>query len=229
MPLRAFQSTTNHIMPSQFYWINFTLLAAFFILLHWTTSFDIAPSSFRRSFLLEPPAAAFLSAATSNRDRDINEMHFQSYYQLVVNQDGTTSILERKFDNIEEVGYSNTPQLVKKLNTSTFAKPTDVVFTTLQGENPWHYCPSPQLVVCTGGAWFIRTSDGNTTQLPIGSTLYQDNTENHPLAGGQVNESTDNIQKGQHLSGSVNNKPCDQLIIQLALLNDVASVEHKPL
>ena len=50
------------------------------------------------------------------------------------------------------------------------------------GENPWHFCPSPQFVVTLEGSWYIRTSDGETTTFRPGDVLYQDNSAEHPLA-----------------------------------------------
>ena len=59
---------------------------------------------------------------------------------------------------------------------------TGLVVTQQVGENPWHFCPSPQFVVTLEGSWYIRTSDGETTTFRPGDVLYQDNSAEHPLA-----------------------------------------------
>ena len=56
-----------------------------------------------------------------------------------------------------------------------------LVVTQQVGENPWHFCPSPQFVVTLEGSWYIRTSDGKTTTFRPGDVLYQDNSAEHPL------------------------------------------------
>jgi len=50
---------------------------------------------------------------------------------------------------------------------------TGLVVTQQVGENPWHFCPSPQFVVTLEGSWYIRTSDGKTTTFRPGDVLYQ--------------------------------------------------------
>lgn len=139
----------------------------------------------------------------------------KSYYHLMVNEKGETSIMKRDFINTKEVGYSNTPQIIKKLDPE-FAKPSDVIFTALEGENPWHYCPAPQMVVCLGGGWYIKTNDGQTTEFRAGDVLYQDNIESHPAA---VKNKDVIDHAGQHFSGSLDGQPCDQMIVQLDLVD----------
>ena len=67
-----------------------------------------------------------------------------------------------------------------------------------------------------------RRSDGKTTKLLPGDVLYQDNTEEHPAA--QMN-----TRKGMHFSGSLDDKPCDQVIIQLDLTDGAPKVSSKDL
>ena len=158
----------------------------------------------------------------------------KSYYQLQVDEHGETSIAKQNFHNVETKGYSNAPQLVQQLDPE-FATPTNVIFTQLAGENPWHHCPAPQLVVCLAGSWYIRTTDGNATKFYPGDVLYQDNTEQHPavLAAAQLGGNSSNNNKNNHIamhySGSNNNKPCDQMIVQLDLKHgSIANSKHKP-
>lgn len=131
------------------------------------------------------------------------------YYQLVVDDDGGTSIVKRTFSDTEKVGYSNTPQLVNTLNSSV-ATPSDIVFTALEGDNPFHHCPAPQIVVCLGGGWYVRTTDGVVTEFHPGDVLFQDNVRTHPAA-------ENGTRRAMHFSGSLGDRPCDQMIVQLHL------------
>jgi len=171
----------------------------------------------RQTLTRQALGAAFTTmAASSKQSNDTPSLtSLQSYYQLLVDDSGETFIMKRDFKDVEEQGYSNTPQLVKKLNPA-FAKPTDIVFTQLAGENPWHHCPSPQLVICVRGGWYVMTTDGRTQNLLPGDVLYQDNTEQHPLA-------KPDTRQAMHFSGSLHNEPCDQVIIQLQLTDGFAS------
>ena len=168
-------------------------------------------------------AASFLSRGekqiksnNANAEKgDNNQPSLKSYYHLMVNEKGETSIIKRDFANTETVGYSNTPQVIKKLDPK-FASPSNIIFTALEGENPWHYCPTPQIVVCLRGGWYIQTNNGEITKFRPGDALYQDNIEQHP---GAANNNTAMEHPGQHYSGSLDGKPCDQMIVQLDLIH----------
>lgn len=180
-------------------------------------SFGLTRAAFTRGIVkststIIPPflTQSFVSGANNNQDKPNMPSSLKSYFQLVVDEHGETSIVQREFSKVEKVDYSNTPQLVKKLDPST-ATPVDVIFTSLQGENPFHHCPAPQIVVCLGGeGWYIETTDGQVTELHDGDVLYQDNVEEHPAA-------EKGTRRAMHFSASLGNQPCDQMIVQLQL------------
>ena len=87
---------------------------------------------------------------------------------------------------------------------------TGLVVTQQVGENPWHFCPSPQFVVTLEGSWYIRTSDGKTTTFRPGDVLYQDNSSDHPSA--KLGASGQAPSGAQHWSGA-NGGPCNQLVL----------------
>jgi hypothetical protein len=164
----------------------------------------------RASFTQRTMSAAFTSLSSSSSTPPQEKASLKSYYQLVVDREGETSVLKRDFKDVQEVGYSNTPQLLTKVPAS-FATPTNVIFTALQGENPWHHCPTPQLVVCLRGGWYVKTTDGIRVDLLPGDVIYQDNTADHPAA-------RTGTHAAMHFSGSLDNdEPCDQMIVQLEL------------
>ena len=59
-------------------------------------------------------------------------------------------------------------QYVRAFSNSDDFQLTGLVVTQQVGENPWHFCPSPQFVVTLEGSWYIRTSDGKTTTFKPG-------------------------------------------------------------
>jgi len=177
----------------------------------------------QQSYLLPTMTSLFTSSSSSetnaksgkskpSTDNGGDAPSLKSYFQLTVDSDGVTSIIKRDFVNTEVKGYSNTPQVIEKMNPE-IAIPTDIVFTALSGEDPWHHAPAPQIVVCLGGGWHIKTNDGKRVDFHPGDVLYQDNTENHP--GATKGKAVEHA--AQHFSGSLNGEQCDQMIVQLEL------------
>lgn len=148
-----------------------------------------------------------LATSMGSAVQDSSNEALKHYYQLVVDRNGGTSVIRRLFSQVEKMDYSNVPQYVRSLD-SDIAVPTGVVFTQLSGDNPWHHCPGPQIVVCLSGAWFVRTTDDVTTTFLPGDVLYQDNTKRHPAAKAGTHQA-------QHYSGTSGGKPCHQMIVQL--------------
>ena len=108
------------------------------------------------------------------------------YRQLWVSADGVTHIDEHQCGKLETKDFTSTGgdaalQYVRAFSDSDDFSLTGLVVTQQVGENPWHFCPSPQFVVTLEGSWYIRTSDGKTTTFRPGDVLYQDNSAEHPL------------------------------------------------
>ena len=100
------------------------------------------------------------------------------YRQLWVSADGVTHIDEHECGKLETKDFTSTGgdaalQYVRAFSDSDDFALTGLVVTQQVGENPWHYCPSPQFVVTLEGSWYIRTSDGKTTTFKPGDVLYQ--------------------------------------------------------
>ena len=95
------------------------------------------------------------------------------YRQLWVSADGVTHIDEQECGKLETKDFTSTGgdaalQYVRAFSASDDFALTGLVVTQQVGENPWHYCPSPQFVVTLEGSWYIRTSDGKTTTFKPG-------------------------------------------------------------
>jgi len=95
------------------------------------------------------------------------------YRQLWVSEDGVTHIDEHECGKLETKDFTSTGgdaalQYVRAFSDSEDFALTGLVVTQQVGENPWHFCPSPQFVVTLEGSWYIRTSDGKTTTFRPG-------------------------------------------------------------
>ena len=95
------------------------------------------------------------------------------YRQLWVSADGVTHIDEQECGKLETKDFTSTGgdaalQYVRAFSNSDDFALTGLVVTQQVGENPWHFCPSPQFVITLEGSWYIRTSDGKTTTFKPG-------------------------------------------------------------
>ena len=85
-------------------------------------------------------------------------------------------------------------------------QPTDLIFTQMLGDNPWHQCPTSQFVIPMSGSWRVNTTDGDSIVMGPGHVFYQDDYRGLATAGGV---------KPAHFSTSVGG-PCNQLVISAA-------------
>jgi hypothetical protein len=119
------------------------------------------------------------------------------YTRLYVGADGLTHLQDCTVQNMTRSAHFGTAQYVRDLGDDL--RPTDLTFTQQTGDNPWHFCPHPQMVVTLSGSWFVNTTDGNTVVFEPGDVLYQDDCAANP---GQ----------GKHYSAAIGG-PCNQLCI----------------
>lgn len=74
----------------------------------------------------------------------------------------------------------------------------------------WHSSPSVQFVVTLQGAWFVNTTDGGYVEMREGDVLFQD-------------DFLGNAHGGKHYSGTLNNQPCNQLVVAVELERELPS------
>ena len=67
----------------------------------------------------------------------------------------------------------------------------------------WHESPAPQWVISTQGRWFIQTQDGTRVEMGPGDIHFGQDLETQAVDG-----------KKGHLSGTVGDEPCMQMIVQ---------------
>ena len=114
------------------------------------------------------PSLALLTSFDS-RDPPVEGMI--RFTRLWVDNDGHTHLADCTVQGLKKSGSFGTPQYVRDM--LKVLPPQDLIFTQQTGDNPWHQCPSPQLVVTLAGSWYIRTTDGGYVEMHAGDVLYQ--------------------------------------------------------
>jgi len=69
----------------------------------------------------------------------------------------------------------------------------------------WHPSPHPQWVIPLRGRWFLETHDGSRVEMGPGDIHFGQDTDTTEVDG-----------KAGHLSGTVGDEPCLQVLIQFA-------------
>ncbi|WP_295789501.1 hypothetical protein [uncultured Microbacterium sp.] len=70
----------------------------------------------------------------------------------------------------------------------------------------WHPSPHPQWVIPLRGKWFLETQDGSRVEMGPGDIHFGQDTDTAEIDG-----------KTGHLSGTIGNEPCLQVLIQFAV------------
>lgn len=128
------------------------------------------------------------------------------FVRLWVSSDNHTHLTHCHVTNLTKKASFGTAQYVRDLTAAL--PPHKLVVTQQIGANPWHFCPSPQVVVTLAGSWYINTTDGDSVVLHPGDWLFQD-------------DSADNPGQGKHYSGPTTDGPCNQLVLAVDRLPEV--------
>jgi hypothetical protein len=127
------------------------------------------------------------AAAASPLPADEGTIRFN---RLWVSADGKTHLKSCTVQNLTRTPLpgGKTAQYVRSVGKAV--PPSNLIFTQQTGDNPWHQCPTTQIVVTLAGRWFVNTTDGDSVVMGPGDVLYQDDF------------------KGREVDG-----PCNQLVI----------------
>ncbi|KAK9868697.1 hypothetical protein WJX84_001433 [Apatococcus fuscideae] len=139
--------------------------------------------------------------AAASKDEEQSDPENFAYTHLWVSKDGETHIKEATMKGFDLKKFAAEPQFVKQ-----GFKVKNLVFTEMAPglKNDFHPCPSVQFVVCVGGSWYIKTTDGTTKTMKAGDILFQDNIEDSPAD-----------KPPSHFSGVEGDQPCQQVVIQV--------------
>lgn len=125
---------------------------------------------------------------------------------LYTDECGATYIKHCKFEGMSFKSYSPpaAPQWLGLLpyepaNLTLAILPVDYV-----GE--WHTAPGPQFVVCLSGAWSLQATNGQVLRQYPGDWHFDGDTGSKPRP---------NDDRVGHLTRTIGNEPCVQLIIPL--------------
>lgn len=143
-------------------------------------------------------------ANPTNDGTDENTPPAAPYYHVWVDEGGRSHVdrCEMRDFIMKSVGGPSAPQWQNKLPDEVEA----VIFSILPvgwvGE--WHENPKPQWVVPLSGRWFVETQDGTRVEMGPGDLHFGEDQDSSPDENGK---------KG-HLSGTVGDEPCVQMIVQ---------------
>ena len=153
-----------------------------------------------------PAAATAMAAATTATPEPVRPGVIEFTRLWVSSADGHTHLQHCTIKNLTKhpLPGGSTAQYVRDLAGEV--QPTDLIFTQMLGDNPWHQCPTSQFVIPMSGSWRVNTTDGDSVVMGPGHVFYQDDYKGLETAGGV---------KPVHFSASVGG-PCNQLVISAA-------------
>ncbi|EHH68168.1 cupin domain-containing protein [Gluconobacter morbifer] len=127
------------------------------------------------------------------------------YYHMWTGPDGKSQLntaLMQAFGR-KSVGGGAAPQWMRPFPGKVTAVSFAILPVGWKGE--WHESPSPQWVIPLSGRWFIETQDGHHCEMGPGDLHF-----------GQDQGTQDHHGRKGHLSGTIGDEPCVQLMIQFA-------------
>lgn len=153
-----------------------------------------------------------LKPANSDNDgSDQNRPPAAPYYHVYLDGDGHSAIARcelRDFD-LQSIGGESAPQWQLPFPGELPGEMEAVVFAVLPvgwvGE--WHENPRPQWVVPLSGRWFVETRDGARVEMGPGDLHFGEDQNSAPDGRGRIG----------HLSGTVGDEPCVQMIVQFKM------------
>lgn len=145
----------------------------------------------------------------ANADNDGNDEHRPPgapSYHMYLDDRGLSRLsrCELREMSLSSVGGGAAPQWQAKMADQVESITFSVLPVGWVGQ--WHESPRPQWVVPLSGRWFIQTQDGSRVEMGPGDVHF----------GEDVGGERDDDGHTGHLSGTVGDEPCVQMMIQLS-------------
>lgn len=155
--------------------------------------------------MMQSPLAPLKPANAANDGRDEDRPPAAPYYHMYVDEGGRSRIsrCEMRGFAMKSVGGGAAPQWMNALADGAGAVTFAVLPVGWVGD--WHESPKPQWVVPLSGRWFIQTQDGTRVEMGPGDVHL----------GEDIGCALDADGKVGHLSGTVGDEPCVQMIVGL--------------
>lgn len=143
------------------------------------------------------------TAPLDNDGRDASTPPALPFVHMWTDVDGTSRLDESTLRGfgLQSVGGGADPQWMRPFPGEVSA----VLFAALPvgWVGQWHPSPHPQWVIPLRGRWFLETQDGSRVEMGPGDVHFGQDTDTAAIDG-----------KTGHLSGTVGDEPCLQVLIQ---------------
>lgn len=128
------------------------------------------------------------------------------YPHVYIDADGHSRIHQCSMHSfaLDSVGGRAAPQWLSKLADDIESVTFSVLPVGWVGD--WHPNPKPQWVIPLSGRWFVQTQDGTRIEMGPGEVHLGEDQNCSPDDDGNIG----------HLSGTVGDEPCAQMMIALA-------------
>ncbi|MDQ1121825.1 hypothetical protein [Microbacterium trichothecenolyticum] len=146
------------------------------------------------------------SAPLDTDGRDHDDPPVLPFVHMWTGLDGRTRLDESALRGfgLQSVGGGADPQWLRPFPGEVSA----IVFAALPvgWVGQWHPSPHPQWVIPLRGRWFLETQDGSRVEMGPGDIHFGQDTDSAEIEG-----------ESGHLSGTVGDEPCLQVLIQFAV------------
>ncbi len=123
------------------------------------------------------------------------------YWHLYVGTDGASRFVQCAMTELEWKALSSAPQWQGHKTTTTISVSFVVLPPGWFGD--WHENPKPQWVIPLSGAWYVEAMDGQRITFGPGEIHFGEDQNTREQGG-----------KKGHLSGTIGDAPCVQMIVQ---------------
>jgi len=123
------------------------------------------------------------------------------YWHLYTDTEGASRFVQCAMTELDWKALSSAAQWQGHKTTATFS----VVFAVLPPGwfGDWHENPKPQWVIPLSGAWYVEAMDGKRVTFGPGEIHF-----------GEDQNTTERDGRKGHLSGTIGDAPCVQMIVQ---------------
>ena len=123
------------------------------------------------------------------------------YWHIYTDTEGVSRFVQCAMTELEWKALSSAPQWQGHKATTTFSVSFAVLPPGWFGD--WHEYPKPQWVIPLSGAWYVEAMDGKRVTFGPGEIHF-----------GEDQNTTERDGRKGHLSGTVGDAPCVQMIVQ---------------
>jgi hypothetical protein len=128
-----------------------------------------------------------------------------NYWHVWTDDDGVSHQTKCELTNFQSESMSG--DAAPQWNNRLLIAESKIIFAELPVGwiGKWHENPQPQWIIPLSGKWFVETMDGTRVEMGVGEISFGGDQDTKPQPEGLQG----------HISGTVGNKPCKMMIVQL--------------